>query len=427
MGVKKLTKAKKLDKAEFAKNDWISIPASCGKGLLAQWLQVEDISRFDIACCSHGQRMTFLHWCDKLIVQSVGFQFRNRTFDVRFMLSWLSERNIRLMDIDFSWIDGHGTLSALQSYLRNHGSAVRSFHFQFFYDLEVNISHRMKLVELLLDLEKTSPHLEKLSIGVDLSDSALTALRGSLSNLTSLRCWKCKRITSESFQMVGQFCSKLRELYVTECDNICDAGLIAVSMGCPLLEILNCNLNPHLSGEGLGEAVSRLELLVKLWLPKIDTAVVDGIDGHLTRLQSMYANDAAQVEDSHVERIFRTCTSLTSLHMQNCPKLTNAGLSHVRNLTSLELLNCPRIDWLIGDVLVQRNPALTTLRLWQFQQMNASFVMTVLRGCPLLCDVTVTTTLGESKGGRSQLSHMAETALKEAFPRLSNSSLRIRL
>ncbi len=124
--------------------------------------------------------------------------------------------------------------------------------------------------------------------------------------LTTLRMKRCDGVSGEGFIHLSAFTS-LRELDVSGCCNLNDAGL---------------------------KAISRLPALINLHMKRCDGVLCAGFDqpSAFTSLQYLDVSGCYNLNDAGVEAISRL-PALTNLDMWGCRGVSGAGFRHLSALT----------------------------------------------------------------------------------------------
>lgn len=141
---------------------------------------------------------------------------------------------------------------------------------------------------------------------------------------------------------IGHHCSELRTLSLVGCRGICNAGLAAISTGCPkLTDVAVGGGSAVLWSEDCAlpgfTAMRSLRLARRNQLQ--DVRLVAALQ-QLPRLKSLVLAGCADITDRSLQALPQ---GLTSLHLSTCERLQGAPLSQLTNLQSLRLSGCPAI------------------------------------------------------------------------------------
>jgi len=144
----------------------------------------------------------------------------------------------------------------------------------------------------LATLAEHCPELVSLNLGScsGVNDMSVVGLFDSCRKITSLVLNDAK-ITDRSLRAVGEYLGdSLTELALHRCDNITNAGLDALSRGCPQLVLLSLSMCNHISDYGIKQIAQRCTFLQKLRLDgtRISNSAVRSCCEHLKRLRQLH-------------------------------------------------------------------------------------------------------------------------------------------
>jgi F-box/leucine-rich repeat protein 14 len=166
-------------------------------------------------------------------------------------------------------------------------------------------------------------------------------------NLEELNLERCVKLTDNSLEAL-QNLPKLRSLNIGSIQGITDAG-VSYLKGNTGLRYLGLFDNDHITNKGL-RALNSMKLIerLKLWhLPKIDGAGLSFLSG-MKKLKHLDLSTCRGITDLGLEYVKSAShgtgtSSLKTLYLDNLPKITDQGVSHLAshtNLAELTLIHC---------------------------------------------------------------------------------------
>ncbi|XP_063718166.1 F-box and leucine-rich repeat protein 13-like [Symsagittifera roscoffensis] len=153
-----------------------------------------------------------------------------------------------------------------------------------------------------------------------LSDESLVQL-STLSFLTWLRLEENSRVSDKTLSAIGDRCSSIRHLYVTDCARITEISMRSFALHRSLVVI------------NLADCIRISDTAVR--------ALVEGASGPIVR--ELNLTNCIRVTDASILRISQRCTSLRYLSLCHLELLTEASMdfiSHIKTLHSLDVTGC---------------------------------------------------------------------------------------
>lgn len=117
----------------------------------------------------------------------------------------------------------------------------------------------------------------------------------------------------------------LKDLNVSNCHGVTDAGVCAIAAGCTNLQALNC-----------------------AFLRRVSDVSLLALGTHCPWLHELVMSGNVQVSDAGVLALAQGCKHLGRVNLTHCPLVSDTAvdalLRHCRRLAVLTVSNCPRID-----------------------------------------------------------------------------------
>eukprot|EP00210_Caulerpa_lentillifera_P006412 g6125.t1 len=220
-------------------------------------------------------------------------------------------------------------------------------------------------------IARSFPLLSSLSLTlIDLTDEGVSSFI-SLSNLESLSIKGCARVTQGSLKSISKL-SKLKELSLLYNPwlNLTDEVLEELSplTGVEILSLGDTHSGNLLTDDGMA-ILSTFQNLQNLNLSYFQWQFAGSGLGPLTKLQNLENVDftgSNNVNDSTLS-VLGTISSIRSLQLSKCSRISSAGLKHLMKLSKLGFLSlagCFRVDD-HGLEFLSEIPSLTSLILSQ--------------------------------------------------------------
>lgn len=172
----------------------------------------------------------------------------------------------------------------------------------------------------------------------------------NVANLRSLSLQGCKRITDADLSIL-RLAPHLESLDLTGCAQITDKAFEGLSI--PRLRWLKLEGCPNLTDKALAFVAQCTDLkgLILSGCGRITDASMSVI-AHCRCLQSLWLDDCSNLSDSGLNQLgMARLSSLESLSLKNCQRLTDMVLYHLRPCTGIKYLGlqgCSRIEAPIG-------------------------------------------------------------------------------
>ncbi|OAY62570.1 F-box/LRR-repeat protein 3 [Ananas comosus] len=182
----------------------------------------------------------------------------------------------------------------------------------------------------------------------EITDVGIATMTSSCTSLTSLRMESCSLVTSLGLRLIGQRCHLLEELDLTDND-LDDEGLKSIS-GCHKLSSLKAGICLKISDEGLvhiGNSCPELQELDLYRSVGVTDKGVTEIARGCPLLQMINLAYCTEMTDESL-RALSKCSSLKTLEIRGCPRVSSAGLSAIavgcRQIAKLDIKKCHDID-----------------------------------------------------------------------------------
>ena len=221
--------------------------------------------------------------------------------------------------------------------------------------------------------------------------SALSVCR----NLMCLQLQECAHISSDSFVVGIKGCTGLNYFFLSGCATLRENAMIALFQSCTQLN------DVHFNGQcDFSEVFANVTSTASIWsFSCTDQHTVftgSALRGLAATMPNIYSlrlyHSSNAVRDADIDVLFRSCRSLTSLHMFNYTLITNAAfISNGPYLSHLEYVDI-EYCWSIMDAgiitLAQYSTNLSSLCLTELNITDAA-IQAVGTHCRLLDDLSV--------------------------------------
>lgn len=207
----------------------------------------------------------------------------------------------------------------------------------------------------VISLVKAFPALTSLNLnGCDkITDSAIRTLSQNCPGLINVELnighGYSGKITDSSVIALSRNCPGLTSFGASRCYNITDAAATVLSKGCPGLTSVDFTCCNRITNEGilaLTECTSLTSLHVSKCV-KITGAAVTALSQRCTHLTTLSLHSCAKITDTSLIALSESCKSLTSLDITNCNKLTDEAIKAVATnccaLSSLYMAGCENV------------------------------------------------------------------------------------
>lgn len=180
------------------------------------------------------------------------------------------------------------------------------------------------------------------------------------STLTGLDLSFCYELDDELLQALVQALPRLQTLHLEDCEEVKDAGVIAVaraypdltvitldSLGitdmalaalathCPRLTCLRLANSPEITDDGvccLVDSLETLRFLTLRFLPEVTTTGLLQISDKCPLLQSLNLEGCTGVGNIGVWEVARRCTQLRALNLFGCVNVTSEGVEELETI-----------------------------------------------------------------------------------------------
>ncbi|XP_075870871.1 F-box and leucine-rich repeat protein 13 [Nelusetta ayraudi] len=225
-----------------------------------------------------------------------------------------------------------------------------------------------------------------------ITDVTIRELSRSCINLQYLSLAYCYRVSEKglTYLNTGKGCRNLIHLDLSGCNQITVSSFKCISDACRSLREIVINDMPTLSDECLSTLIARCHSLTSLSLmetPFLSDVSWNAIAG-VAKLKSFSTRGNYQVSDDGWMSLCLSSRGLRTLHIPDCPKLTNSSLRVMANLKGLQHLDisyCSKV----GDFGIQyltkglASTKLMELNLSHCSNINDSSVMKITQRCKL--------------------------------------------
>ncbi|KAJ6755623.1 F-BOX/LRR-REPEAT PROTEIN 3 [Salix purpurea] len=203
--------------------------------------------------------------------------------------------------------------------------------------------------EGLSSLVTKNKDLKKLDITCcrKITGVSIAYITNSCTNLTSLRMESCTLVPSEAFVLIGQRCQFLEELDLTD-NEIDDEGLKSISR-CSNLSSLKLGICLNISDEGLSHVGMKCTKLTELDLYRsagISDMGIIAISRGCPGLEMINMSYCVDITDRSLLSLSK-CSRLNTFESRGCPLITSLGLAAIavgcRQLIKLDIKKCHNI------------------------------------------------------------------------------------
>eukprot|EP00455_Lapot_gusevi_P041182 TRINITY_DN4748_c0_g1_i10.p1 TRINITY_DN4748_c0_g1~~TRINITY_DN4748_c0_g1_i10.p1 ORF type:complete len:479 (-),score=146.30 TRINITY_DN4748_c0_g1_i10:48-1484(-) len=252
-----------------------------------------------------------------------------------------------------SYLDVSTLLCNVSSVSRAFGSLVRSPDSWRTFIVSSYIGHRLKFQDFsnLASCWSNARHIDL--NGCDYCDDAwLTRMAGQCTSLRVLRLGHCSKITDQGIMALVQsgLTSELVDLSLRDCRNLTDAAIQAIVNSCSgrlkYLDVRGCR---NLTDASLN-AIAGATLLRELELSEcrdVSDAGVKQIAQSCPALRTLTLSHCRSITDEALQALAQTCTQLEEVGLGWCDQLTDNGIASLtaacHKLALLDLSDCRKI------------------------------------------------------------------------------------
>ncbi|MBA0616472.1 hypothetical protein Godav_016516 [Gossypium davidsonii] len=183
-----------------------------------------------------------------------------------------------------------------------------------------------------------------------IGDEAICSIAKGCRNLKKLHIRRCYEVGSKGIVAVGENCHSLTDLSLRFCDShfstrVRDEALIAVGHGCPLkyLNVSGCNQIGDAGIVAVARGCPNLTYLDVSVLQNLRDIALTELGEGCPLLKDIVLSHCHQITDIGLSHLVKNCQMLESCHMVYCPSITAAGVATV-------VSSCPNIK----KVLVEK-------------------------------------------------------------------------
>ena len=386
-----------------------SLPTSLCAIIISEWIKLKDLVRLDSAYCNHSTRLPYLNSYQSGTLRTECIKLRSPK-----MMQWFISRSLKfrkLSTILLKWQEGIDIL--LSELLANIGSHVK----------EISIRPSRKLSSLQIICFSTifaqnCMNIQKAQLTGELSDSEIAPLLCAWKSIQELDFKDCE-ITSGSFFILSNICSNLKRLTLNIIDDVSDAGLTALAGKCPELHTLTILFCDNITVKGvLAFVVTTPKLnVLRITMSYLTDTDISTISQHCPMLHTI-GIDAMSVTDVGIQALVNHCPELIGVYLINSAVISS-GFTLFRNLKHLKIHNSPTITDTMVAAIVQNNPLLEYLILYNCTQLTFKAVLTILQGCSALHTLTVTTTTTIRITEHTQHHELVKALIESQYPKIT--------
>ncbi|KAK4775915.1 hypothetical protein SAY87_023876 [Trapa incisa] len=181
-----------------------------------------------------------------------------------------------------------------------------------------------------------------------ITDFSIDHLTSSCKGLTSLRMESCSLVSKEAFILIGQRCTSLEELDLTD-NEVDDEGLKSIGR-CSRLTVLKLGICLNFTDKGLSCIGGSCSKLVELDLYRsagISDSGILAIACSCTNLEMINTSYCNGITDTALIALSK-CPRLTTVECRGVPHITSLGLAAIaigcKQLARLDVKKCSMID-----------------------------------------------------------------------------------
>eukprot|EP00035_Acanthoeca_spectabilis_P015176 m.301281 g.301281 ORF g.301281 m.301281 type:complete len:866 (-) comp16305_c0_seq4:9550-12147(-) len=229
-----------------------------------------------------------------------------------------------------------------------------------------------------------------------LSGAGLASLLQQSRPLTTLELAHCA-IPSDIGSLLSPLATTLRDVRLSDNQDLTDAAVISLTKSCPLvtaLDVSGCReLTDRVIVEGLA---AREQGFVRLQLARCGQLSDVGIHALAvsgSRLRHLDIAFCDHVSDTGIASLARQCPELRHLDMTCCIQLTAASVvvigENCRRLRCLHVRGCPAMADVGLHAIAKGCPMLEQLNVWECTLVSDDGVGEILNRCPLLWSLSI--------------------------------------
>lgn len=173
-----------------------------------------------------------------------------------------------------------------------------------------------------------------------LSDLSLKHLARGLGRLRQLNLSFCGGISDAGLLHLSHM-SSLRSLNLRSCDNISDTGIMHLAMGSLRLSGLDVSFCDKVGDQSLAYIAQGLDGLRSLSLCSchISDEGINRMVRQMHGLRTLNIGQCVRITDKGLELIAEHLSQLTGIDLYGCTRITKRGLERITQLPCLKVLN----------------------------------------------------------------------------------------
>ena len=172
-----------------------------------------------------------------------------------------------------------------------------------------------------------------------LSDEAFKGL-GSLEecSLRVINLSHCSKLTSACLVAIASSCSDIYRINLQGLSKVCDIGLVPLACKCPLQEVdlsaASLGNVPRFGSRGLialGQNCNGLKVLRSNYCSKIEDSSIIAIANGCPRLETIFVKRCYKLSDRSLLAIGKNCHYLRRIDISSCREITDYGIKNLVN------------------------------------------------------------------------------------------------
>ena len=302
--------------------------------IVLEWVDIEDLSRLDIALTNHHFRVKYLHLLQKTVHKGVLSVSRNGDFfnsdcndskgyDFNSgVAEWLEDRNIFMRTLRFYWKDKSSNRGVIPAgFLASTGQQL----------LSLTIADRTISDAAWAELLKRCPRLEDVRMGCNenITDVGASNLAHFLPKLHYL-CICETKVTDIGLGRLGEGCIYLKYINLEGCKQISDAGLAKLAEGCQGLEsvvLISCDNISDVGVNSLAQHCPHLHSLYLAYTKVTDMGLTRLGEGSCRALKFIDLGELDLITDTGLRKLAKGCPRLEDVNLEGCTKITDVGIA----------------------------------------------------------------------------------------------------
>lgn len=290
------------------------LPNSVAVPVLATWICTEDLSRLDVAFCSHNQRGHLLQLLADDGFTTRGIDYIPRNLEDNYF-RWLCSRKVKVRFV---------TIRDASTYLLMTEER----------DL-LPLCKRLSCLELSSHWYNREPNPSK-----------------------------CPLLLQRMMDLVS-CCSHLKILSISNCDELTGDMVPHLARNCPLLESLDLSHSPGIKRIELDPSsrfvFEKLKCLNLYNCPSLDRPSMENFVSHCKQLQYLNLSGCIKLRDHTLQTILKSCTQLRNLNVRYCRQLTDEAIYSIADecsfrghLQHINIGGCMQVTDAAAIYLVER-------------------------------------------------------------------------